>query len=601
VTPLDENYGYARSPADIYALYLERRKARSPIISQMEMIRNHVNGDVVVPLPEMDRDEKSFVANLIQTGLDSIGQRISDRMPDLTCPATDPRKPTSQAKADIRRRANLSWWESNGVRRQMRRRARFLIGYGASPVAIRPDFERGIPRWEPRNPLTAFPAPTLDPDDLCPSDTIYAVRRTLASLRREYPSQVAAIAGRNELPDTMYTVLEYDDNEQLCTLVIGNTYGQAQLAVLECVPNRAGISLSVVPGRITLDRMAGQFDGLLGMYNMRAKLMALEVLAVQRGVFPDTYLISRPGETARFVSGPHPGSSGLVNEIEGGDIKEVTVNPGFANLQVIDRLERAERQAGGIPAELSGESATNIRTGRRGNAVLSSAIDPGIQEAQETFASSMQEENYRATKTALAYFGSQPKSFHVNWKGAKGHVTYTPKEHFDSSYTEVNYSMAGADANEYVVGAGQRVGLGTLSKKSFMAMDPYVEDADRESDLVTTEGLEAALLQSVQQQAASGEFPLPDLARLVYLVKVKNVDFTEAANQVHEEAQKRQAAVTAEGAPDAVDPLSPAAQPGIAAPGAGAEAGVAIGEPPTALGNLDQLLMQMRGTSAGAA
>ena len=44
----------------------------------------------------------------------------------------------------------------------VRRRARHLVGYGSTPVLIRPGKD-GIPRWEVRDPLTTYPAPS-DPD-----------------------------------------------------------------------------------------------------------------------------------------------------------------------------------------------------------------------------------------------------------------------------------------------------------------------------------------------------------------------------------------------------------------------------------------------------
>ncbi|NCV60837.1 MAG: hypothetical protein EBW52_05455, partial [Betaproteobacteria bacterium] len=42
------------------------------------------------------------------------------------------------------------------------------------------------------------------------------------------------------------------------------------------------------------------------------------------------------------------------------------INPGYKTDTALDRLERQERLEGSIPAEFGGESASNIRTGRRG-------------------------------------------------------------------------------------------------------------------------------------------------------------------------------------------------------------------------------------------
>lgn len=51
-------------------MLLERKQAQSPLLHNMARLRDAYNGDIVVPLPEMDRSEQAAVANLISTGLD---------------------------------------------------------------------------------------------------------------------------------------------------------------------------------------------------------------------------------------------------------------------------------------------------------------------------------------------------------------------------------------------------------------------------------------------------------------------------------------------------------------------------------------------------
>jgi hypothetical protein len=322
--------------------------------------------------------------------------------------------------------------------------------------------------------------------------------------------------------------------------------------------------------RISLDDAQGQFDGILGMYQMQARLMALEVIAVQKGVFPDTWLIGRQGETPQIVN-PADGLTGEVGVIRGGDLRDMQMQPGYMTNPAIDRLERAQRLTAGIPPEFGGESPTNIRTGRRGDAVLSAAVDFPVQEAQRIMARALQEENRLAIDMAKAYAGRKSKSFYVNSKNAKGRVDYTPDDNFDSTDNVVSYSQAGADINNLVVGGGQRVGMGTMSKKSFMAIDPLVDDPEFEHDAVISEQLEQALLSSIQQQAAEGAIPPADLARIMELVSNDELELAEAVEKVQREAQERQA--------EQVAPTAPEAMPGLAQPGMGAEA-MPAGAPP---------------------
>ena len=72
-----------------------------------------------------------------------------------------------------------AWWQENHFDLQLSKRARWFIGYASAPAVVRPDHRREIPVWEPRDTLSAYPAPTSDPLGLCPADCIFAVQRSL--------------------------------------------------------------------------------------------------------------------------------------------------------------------------------------------------------------------------------------------------------------------------------------------------------------------------------------------------------------------------------------------------------------------------------------
>jgi hypothetical protein len=380
-----------------------------------------------------------------------------------------------------------------------------------------------------RDPLTAFPATLLGVDDMRPRDVVFAYERPLGYLRSMYPETARMFqsdSGAGE--DQAIEMIEYVDGEEqvliamrgpVKTGLFGTSPNSDENIVveLERVANPLGECPVVCAERISLDDSQGQFDGILGMYQMQARLMALEVIAVQKGVFPDTWLVGRAGETPQIVN-PADGLTGEVGVIRGGELRDMQMQPGYMTNPAIDRLERAQRLTAGIPPEFGGESTTNIRTGRRGDAVLSAVVDFPVQEAQRIMARSLQEENEIAVSMAKTYAGNKGKSFYVTTKNAKGRVDYTPNTNFDSTDNVVVYSQAGADINNLVIGGGQRVGMGTMSKRSFMAIDPLVEDPEFEHDAVVSEQLEQALLVSIQQQASEGVIPPADLARIMELV-----------------------------------------------------------------------------------
>ena len=157
----------------IITMLIERKTAYGPVLNQMMKLRDAYNGDIIVPLPEMDRNERSSVANLISTGLDQTAMRIASTTPNVFFPPLKPGDRASEKRAAVRRRATLGWWDANKMGLKLRRRARFMIGYASSPVVLRPDPKRGIAKWEVRSPLTAYPALSEDIDCITPTDCIF--------------------------------------------------------------------------------------------------------------------------------------------------------------------------------------------------------------------------------------------------------------------------------------------------------------------------------------------------------------------------------------------------------------------------------------------
>lgn len=364
--------------------------------------------------------------------------------------------------------------------------------------------------------------------------------------------------------------------------------------LLERAPNLAGICLAVVPGRVTLGDTVGQFDGLIPMYYKQARLDALEYIAIEQGVFPKQWLVGNPGETPKVVA-MADGRKGVIGVVKGGQIHDESLNPGYKTSQAIDRLASEQRLEGNVPAEMQGVSSTNIRTGRRGDEVLANGIDFGIQEAQRAFEMSLQAENRRGIAVTKAWFGKQPHSFYVNWKGAKGKIDYVPDELFGTDHNVVKYAMAGSDLNGQVVRMGQKLGAGLISKDTARKMDPEIDDADHETQQIIAEQVEQAFLQGLAQQMMTGAMNPVDAAAFVKYVKVGDMDPIEAFEKVQAEAQARQATTGAPGTPEApAQPGSPEAQPGVAAGPAGVPAGVAV--PPPGPSQVDlQSILRMAG------
>lgn len=581
-----------RDVDNIVALYFERERAKGPILRRMQEVRDLSNGDVIIPLNELDSSARSTVANLLVQGLDQTSMRVASVMPAPWFPPLAEGQKRSTERARQRKQAMLAWWDANRMPQKLRRRARHLLGYSESPVAVLPDFKKqGCVKWNVRNPLDTFAAPRDDPDDPVPADAIFRYRKPLSWLIRNHPSAMIGLTTKNDTPDTLYTLLHYIDDEQITMIVCGkaqDVYGsQSKPAyrLLDRVPNKAGVPLVSVPLRITLDEQQGQFDSMVGMHYTRARLDALTAIAIERDIFPEEWLVARPGEMPEIIT-QADGRLGQLGVVRGGTIERMTIAPGYKTTEMLDRLERQERLEGAIPAEFGGESASNIRTGRRGDAVLSATVDFRVQEAQATFEVALRAEDGMAIAVEKAWWGNVPRSFYLPGRSV-GKVDYVPNETFETDVHFVTYPAAGSDVNSLIVGLGQRLGIGTMSIQSAREADPLIADPDLEGERIVEENLEKALLTSVLQQASDpqGPYQPDDLAYLVKLVVEKKATLFDAIEATHKRAQERQATPAPAGAPET--------QPGLAPPGMGAEQPT-VPDPSAGVMNLSQLLGSLR-------
>lgn len=595
-----------RTPADILALYQERKKFYDPLHQGMAEIAAIYDGDAQVALPDLGRDEPSSVPNLLAQGVDQMAGRIASVVPQVTFASEKPGDRAADRRALAAQNTITGWWESDRLPMKMKNRARNIVAYGMAPAVIRYCPRRKMPTWEVRSPMETYPSLDRIPGTTQPVDVIFAYRRSVAWLRANgYGWAVSEVTGRFDTgADSMMLMLEYVDEECACLCVAGYVDGYNYLyggspyvnqgvtgmkaVLLECVETE-GVMTASVPTRLTLNRPGGQFDAMIGMYYAQAKLMALEVLAVEKGVFPDVYLESRAGELARFIDGPYDGRTGQVNIVAGGVIREQANSPGYMTPQTIDRLERAQRVTAGIPAEFGGESGTNIRTGRRGDAVLSAVIDFPVSEAQEVLAYGLVDENKAAIALAKMYDRGETRRIFVGSGNTRRPVTYVAEKVFTHDEHMVSYPVVGTDMNSLMIGIGQRVGLGTMSKKTGGLLDPFISDVEEEHDRIITEALEQALLSGIQQQAASGAIPAMVLAKVMDLVGNDKMELAEAMNKVTEDAMKEaQAAQAAQGAPAA-----PSAEAQMAA-GAGALSGSPIPGASQGQQDLGSLLSTLR-------
>ena len=265
-----------RTVEEIVAIYGSRSQASGGVKARMRNLRDYYNGDVIVPLPELNSDEQSAVANLLAQGLDQTAMRIASTRPDIFCPPTDPTKKRARDNAAIRRKAIFGWWENSRMDLQIAKRARQLIGYATTITQLRFNADKGVPEWHSRDPLTAYPATLLGVDDMRPRDVVFAYERPLGYLRSMYPETARMFQGDSGAgEDQAIEMIEYVSAEEqvliamrgpVKTGLFGTSPNSDEhiVAELERTPNDMVQTPVVCAQRISLDYAQGHFDGILG-------------------------------------------------------------------------------------------------------------------------------------------------------------------------------------------------------------------------------------------------------------------------------------------------------------------------------------------------
>ncbi len=599
----------ARTADEICRLYDERRRARGVELAKMRDMATLYGGDVVVPLPELGRSEKAAVVNFARMGIDQMGMRCGSLVPELDYPsvarAGNPDGP--RKRAATRRRVNQQWWTESKINLVNRKRGRYLFGYATAAVLVRPDFNARIPRWETFSPLDAFGAPTSSELEVVPDDCILAQLRPVSWVLARYPE--LTLTYKDCKPGDLVDVLTYVDCDEIHLVAARRPravqvlqfnlasdsydYGQVDGVTLKKVVNRAERPLVTFANGIGLEKPVSQFQSLPGMYQVQAELMALGIIARQKSVFAEEWLVSDDNSQVPDVVRKADGRTGEVGIVSGGRFDRWMPHPQVLNDQGLAMLERNQRVEARMPASMSGEAASNVRTGRTVDALMQAATDPTLQEAQEILEVAMHAEDLMAIAIDRGFWRGETKTIYVSTKGYKGtssfdgEVTYNVDEVWETDRHEVRYPFPGVDVHSLNIAIGQEIGMGFMTKRRGAELSPLVHDAEKVLDERAYEDLEEGLKMALVQQVAvpGSGITLPDYVRVMDLVRDDKMDLAKAFAQVQKEAQERQAQQAPPGAPESM--------PGVEAPGQGVEAGGGLIAGPTT----DQQKLQALGAA----
>ena len=571
-------------------------------------IRDRTNGDVVVPLPDVDGEPSlpQLTPNLVADAIENTAMAACSTTPVIHVPALRPNIAASNNRANTRRRALQATWSYSALMEMLLPRSyRQLCGYGTTALMVVPDYEDNRARITLRDPLGAYPDYRSPDDSNEPRDIGFIHPRSPKWICDNYPEAREMFMSAHERQrrsntyavsdfwDSPWDMVEWIDEDEMVVGILGPRHPysaseQAEQSGMELRrwPNRAGMVPVAMPRRITLDRIEGQVTKMTGAVDMMGKLMALDVLAAEKAIFPDMVVLgnSRAPQLLNASGRWNDGRTGEANLVQADNVSLLQSAPGPLTHPVIDRLHaNINASIGNSPLYEGRSQGSSLRTGAALSQMGAFSIDPRIQELQRLMTRALKVANSSIIEVEKGYFPSR-RMFHFSgWAGDFGHVEYTPSEDFESSENAVTYSIAGADINQTSVAISQAQGTGLMSSRTARRKHPLIEDETSEEEQIAVEAIEAAIRDTLLMQAQQGALPLVDLAEMLDQYK-KGRSWSDAVRKADEKARARQAAEA---------PAPEEMAPGLALPGMGAEAmpelGPAIAPPADSLQNFKQL------------
>lgn len=618
-----ENWAPSRDFEIIRQMTIDLQNDRSPLIQRMLEVQAEYDADLVVPLPDVSNEPSmpNLTPQMMADVIDKIALRACSVRPNIHSPAIDPNLlvgPRSLGYAKDRIRILNATYDASNWLLGRRRAMRHFNAYDTHAIAIEPDFHAGGPRIRVRNPLETFPEARAVESFDAPEHVAFITRYSGSYLRARYPQVRAELGGPiTDVDQTQrWDIFEWYDTEQIRFGLLGPCHAEGDhineryqsfagpwMPLTDPVRNRAERCLAIAPQAVTLHTIGNRLNRLIGNVRWQNRLMALEILATEKAIFPDMAIFGRQGMRPTLIDGEwKDGRTGDINMIEGADaVQVINQQPGAGTSQVIDRLQYGFQSSSDLDPMMYGESrGSSLRTGRALGKMAEISIDPRIQELHE-----IDETWQRHMNSAIleAYKGWWPtKTFTIfsGWPGDVGQVVFTPNECIETSDNAVSYAIPGADIAQITQILGSMHGADVLSTDSFQRAHPFIADPHEEQVRVMKEKLDRATLEGLMQQVASGQMPMAVYARIREKYNDGDIRLEQAIVEVDNEIREQQlaaqqaAAEQAAQEPDLSSVLGLAAGPAAAAPGAPQAAPpTPAGLPPAAggpIGDMRQLL-----------
>jgi hypothetical protein len=464
--------------------------------------------------------------NMLQSGIDRLAQKVAG-IPQVRVDVPNDNDSTrSKLRAEKLERIVTNYDEKQNLLSQLQQAARWLPGYGycAWVITTKRDTNGFVyPSAELRDPYDTFPGnfgPDQQPREMAVIRRI--PRYKLAQIYPEFAEQILKqdddegdeLNGDLAAPFMSYEnnrEQNWEDNTYSGVRIIeyydmGGTYVvfPERNMILDFIPNVLSTPPFVFMKRVSFDQLKGQYDHVIGLMAMMAKINIMSAIAMEDSVFTETNI------SGEIESGQYRKGRFAVNYLAPGtQVSKPMNNMPYQLFQQIDRLERQLRMVGGYPVTDDSQSPNSFVTGA-GLSELNSTMSLMISEYRDIIKSAVTQMDAKRLEMDVILSYSQgitkkPMAGFLN--GSAFSENYQPLADIGGDFkTRRIYGvMAGFDEPQKIVTGLQLLQAGVIDVETLQDNIDGLENIAKVQERIRKSKAEQVLFDSILARSAQGD------------------------------------------------------------------------------------------------
>ena len=463
--------------------------------------------------------------NMLQSGIDRLAQKVSG-VPQVRVDVPNNNDSTrSKAMADKLERIVTNYDDKQNLNLQLAQASRWLPGYGYCAWVMTTKIDKNgfaYPSAELRDPYDTFPG-NFGPDQQ-PRELAVVRRVPRYKLAQIYPEFADEILNKDEddtdnISTAASSFLTYDsntssnweDNTTQGVKIIeyydqGGTYVvfPERSMILDFIPNVLSTPPFVFMKKVSFDELKGQYDHVIGLMAMMAKINIMSAIAMEDSVFTETNI------SGELESGQYRKGRFAVNYLSPGtQVSKPSNNIPYQLFQQIDRLERQLRMVGGYPVTDDSQSPNSFVTGA-GLSELNSTMSLMINEYREIIKHGLIDMDAKRLEldVVLSYQqGITKKPMAGYYAGAAFSENYQPLKDIGGNFTtrRIYGVMAGFDEPQIIVTGLQLLQAGVIDVETLQDNIDGLENIAKVQERIRKNKAEGVLFDSILARSAQGD------------------------------------------------------------------------------------------------